>query len=335
MRTSSMKILVTGANGFVGTAVCEALLESDIKLRAVSRNPAPDFQDGDVIEWIQVANIDGETDWSEAKLKDIDTIIHLGARVHVIKENESDPRAAFFKTNHEGTKHLSEQASKAGVKRFVFISTAHIHGHVSGDEPFKENSPAKPHTDYAASKWAAEEALQALKAEKKNKMEIVIIRPPLVYGEGVKANFEKLLWLADRPIPLPLKKIENKRSIIYVKNLAHFIVECATAKKLGDQTFLISDGIDISTPNLIATLATAMGKRAILLPFKPEWIFKLAKKFNIEQQVNSLCANLHLDISHAQQLLKWKAPFAQQEALHTTAKWYKTFTEEQKQEPKH
>ena len=317
-----MKVLVTGANGFVGKALCQKLIEAKHQLRAISRYPAPTFQKGDAVEWIQIPNIDGDTDWSDARLKDINTIIHLASRVHVIKENESDPKAAFMGTNRDGTKHLAEQAIAAGVKRFIFISTAHVHGHLSGDAPFKEDSPALPHSDYAESKWQAEEELRKLFSKKDVSTELVIIRPPLVYGPDVKANFERLLWLVNKQIPLPIKKIDNRRSLIFVENLADFILVCTEKKKIGNQTFLISDGEDISTPTLLEKLAEIMGKRSLQIPLKPEWLFKAAKKLKIERQVDSLCANLQLDISHAQSTLKWNAPITQDEGLKQTTYFY-------------
>ncbi len=327
-----MKVLVTGANGFVGSSLCNRLINEKIDIRAISRNPAPYYKKGDAIEWIQVANIDGETDWSDTRLKEVDVVVHLASRVHVIIENEANPKTAFIKTNVDGTKKLAEAAIAAGVKRFIYISTAHVHGHVSGDTPFKENSPANPHSDYATSKWKAEEALSDLYRNVKSKQELVIIRPPLVYGAGVKANFERLLWIVEKQIPLPLKKIENKRSLIYVDNLADFIIACIKQKKLGNETFLVADSVDISTPLLLDKLALAMDKRSLQFSVKPAWIFKLAQKLKKETIVNSLCANLQVDSTHAQNTLKWKAPVAQDEALKVTAQWYKQHSIQQQAE---
>lgn len=324
-----MKVLVTGANGFVGNVLCQKLVDAGMEVRAISRYPAPDYKKGDKIEWIQIPDIGPDTDWSDARLKEIDVVVHLASRVHVVKEIDPDPEATYMRTNRDGTSILAEAAVKAGVKRFVYISTAHVHGHVSAEEPFTEDSPAVPHTDYARSKWAGEEAVREVFGAAKSKSDFVIVRPPLVYGEGVKANFLRLLWLAEKQIPLPLKKVENLRSLIYVENLADFFVCCVKHKKAANETFLIADDKDISVQDLVVQLSGYMGKKALLFSIPVKWLSTAASYLNRQTAFNSLCGSLQVDSSKAKKLLGWKAPLAQEEGLERTAKWYLAFLEEQ------
>ena len=309
-----MKILVTGANGFVGKSLCPALISQGEAVRAVVR--VADAR-ADDFEQVTVGSIDGATDWSAA-LRDIDVVIHLAARVHVMNDSAIDSLAEFRKVNVAGTLNLAKQAAKAGVKRFIFISSVKVNGEQTvKNKPFTESATANPQDAYGVSKHEAEQGLKRIAEE--TGMEVVIIRPPLVYGAGVKANFASMMRVAKRGIPLPFGAIHNKRSFVYVGNLVSLILRCVDYPAAANQTFLVSDGQDISTTELLRGCAEALGMKARLLPVPQKLVEVCATIIGKRDVAQRLCGNLQVDISKARNLLNWTPPISVADGLKATA----------------
>jgi len=319
------RLLITGANGFVGRALTERL-RHDARFemvravrsegertneRTVARPSEEPRATTAEAHTVAVGDISGNTDWSTA-LRGIQTVVHLAARVHVMRETASNPDAAFHEINVEGTLALARQAAQSGVRRFVFLSSIKVNGE-AGD--FTEQDTPQPTDAYGRSKHAAEVALRAL-AEQTG-LQVVIVRPPLVYGPGVKANFRMLLDLVSRGMPLPLGGVQNKRSFVAVQNLADFILHCAQHQKAAGETFLISDDDDLSTPELIRRMARALGRPARLVPV-PVWMLKFAAAATGQRGVaERLLGSLQLDITKARTALGWSPPLTVDQALRT------------------
>jgi nucleoside-diphosphate-sugar epimerase len=270
-------------------------------------------------EAIQVDAIGPHTDWA-GKLDGIDTVIHLAARVHVMKETTDDPLSEFRYVNTAGTEHLARAATKAGVRRLMYISTIKVNGERTIGAPFTEEDEPAPEDPYAISKWEAEQALQRSGSE--SGLEIVIVRPPLVYGPGVKGNFLRLLKLVDRGIPLPFNMASNRRSLIALDNLVDLLVRCIQSPQAVSQTFLAADGEDLSTPELIRSIAKALGRRARLFPFPPFLLRLGAKLLGVEEITSRLFGSLAIDSTKAKKLLNWRPPVSVQDGLQLTASWY-------------
>ena len=309
-----MKILVTGANGFVGKSLCKALLSQGQALRAVVRVANARADD---VEQVVVGSIDAATDWSIA-LRDVSIVIHLAARVHVMNDSAIDPLAEFRKTNVAGTLHLAKQAAKAGVKRFIFISSIKVNGEQTiKNKPFSETDTANPQDAYSVSKYEAEQGL--MRIAEATAMEVVIIRPPLVYGAGVKANFATMMRAVKQGIPLPFGAIHNKRSFVYAGNLVNLILRCVDHPAAANQTFLVSDGQDISTTELLRGCADALGVKARLLPVPQKLVEVCATIIGKRDVAQRLCGNLQVDISKARTLLGWAPPISVADGLKATA----------------
>lgn len=309
-----MKVLVTGASGFIGKPLCAELLREGYSVIAATRSICWLSHDVDVFN---IGEINGVTDWDEL-LEGVDVVIHLAARVHVMNDSSADPLAAFREVNVEGTAQLAKQAAASGVTRFIYISSIKVNGEYSDlNMPFDEEMKPNPQDDYGISKLEAENSL--LQLSQGGKMEVVIIRPPLVYGAGVKANFANMLRVLRRKIPLPLASVKNQRSLIYVGNLVDFIAKCTKHPNAANQVFLVSDGHDLSTKELLQKSADALNVKFRLLPV-PTWLIKIAAmllgKQNIAQR---LCSNLQVDISKARKLLGWKPPVSVDDGLKATA----------------
>ena len=249
-----------------------------------------------------------------AVLLGITTVVHLAARVHVMKDTEADPITAFRAVNVDGTLNLARQAAAAGVKLFVFVSSVKVNGESTpSGKAFKELDAPSPHDAYSQSKHEAEQGLHQLSAD--TGMEVVIIRPPLVYGPGVKANFASLMRAVQRGWPLPLGAVHNQRSLVALDNLVDFIVTCITHPQAANQTFLVSDGQDLSTTELVQGMAQAAGVPARLLPV-PVWALQAgASLLGKGDAVQRLCGNLQVDISKARSLLGWVPPVSVEEGL--------------------
>lgn len=333
------KILVTGPDGFVGTAVCRELLRHKYCVRGAQWRDIP-LSAG--CESVVVGNIGAETDWSDA-LFGVDAVVHLAARVHIMQDRADDPLEEYRKVNVRGTQSFAEAAAKAGVKRFVFLSSVKVNGEfteqgiskpgnhlsngltskdaISPQKVFKETDQACPVDPYAISKWEAEQVLW--KIETRTGMDVTILRSPLTYGPGIKANFLKLIQLIDRGIPLPFGGIHNKRSLMGLTNLVELICCSLKHPAAANNTFLVSDGDDVSTPELVQRIAQALGKNPRLL-LMPEWVMKLGGRLTGKSaQVQRLCSSLLIDSSKVRRILNWTPSCTMDEELAQVAKWYR------------
>lgn len=315
-----MNILITGATGFVGSALLRRLGNENYYLRAAVRMGCNGNDLPVNVDPVEVQSLSGTTEYGIA-LNDIDIVVHLAARTHVMKELSSEPLEEYRKVNVAGTERLARQAAAAGVRRLVFLSSVKVHGG-GGPEPYTEENLPAPEDPYGESKLEAEKALQTVSAE--TGLEIVIIRPPLVYGPGVKANFLHLLSTVHHGIPLPLGSIRNRRSFIYLGNLVDAIAVCISRPEASGRTFLVSDGEDISTPELIRCISISMGKPARLFPFPPHLLCLIAKLTGRSAMVNRLMGSLEIDISRIKRELGWSPPYTMAQGLRETADWFKT-----------
>jgi nucleoside-diphosphate-sugar epimerase len=309
-----MNILVTGANGFVAKLLITNLLKSQYKVVGTVRSQSTINSD---IELFTVDDINATTSWLEA-LVTVSVVVHLAARVHVMNERATDPLAAFRKVNVDGTLNLARQAVKAGVKRFIFVSSIKVNGELTQiSKPFTASDIPSPQDAYGISKCEAEQGLLKLASE--TGLEVVIIRPPLIYGGGVKANFASMMRAVKSGIPLPLGAINNRRSFVYVGNLISLILKCIDHSSAANQVFLVSDGHDLSTTELLKTCAQSLGVRPRLLPVPQRLLEITAKILGKENLAQRLCGNLQVDITKTRQLLDWEPPFTVEDGLKDVA----------------
>ena len=332
------KILVTGASGFVGKFLCDRLLSQGLSVRGTLL----EFESPTVliagVDPVVIEPLGPDTPWHHA-LSDIDTIIHLAARVHIMNDTVTDPLTEFRKVNVEGTLKLARDAACAGVRRFVYISSIKVNGEESAVS-YTPDSPASPSDPYGISKWEAEVGLHKIASE--TGLEVVVVRPTLVYGPGVKANFLNMMktvngnfgfdpsgpkWILNfglkGGVPLPFASIRNRRSLIYVGNLVDALAVCATHPDAAGKTYMVSDGEDVSTPDLIRRTASALGVPARLLPFPVSLMKILGKLTGKSGAVNRLTGSLTVDSSKIRRELGWVPPFTMEEGLGETAKWFK------------
>jgi nucleoside-diphosphate-sugar epimerase len=308
-----MQVVVTGANGFVGRALCKEAVSRNVAVRGITR-VSVGLPIG--VESIAFGSIDGNTDWKDV-LIGCEVVVHLAARVHVMHEVTVDPLEEFRRVNVQGTLNLARQAAAAGVRRFVFVSSIGVNGSETFHQPFTPEDSVTPHSPYAVSKYEAEMGLKALSAE--TDIEVVIIRPPLVYGPCAPGNFGSLMHWLQRGVPLPLDGIRNKRSLVSLVNLVDLIVTCLTHTAAANQTFLVSDGEDVSTTELLRLMGQAIGKPACLLPVPASW-FKLAASLVGKPEVaQRLFGSLQVDISKTRELLGWVPPLSLDEGLRRAA----------------
>lgn len=301
-----MRFFVTGASGFVGSA-----LSSELKLRGIDVHSISRTQQ----------EIDGSTDWQDA-LQGVSVVIHLAARVHVMHESAVDPLAEFHKVNVEGTEHLARSAAAAGVRRLVYVSSIKVNGEETADGcRYSEEDTPSPQDPYGISKWEAEQALQRVAAE--TGLEVVLIRPPLVYGIGVKGNFAQMLSAVARRIPLPFAAVKNQRSLIYVGNLVDALISCALHPAAAGKTYLVCDGEDIATPELLNSLGDEMGCPARLFP-SPMWMLSMMGKIaGRSDQLQRLVGSLQIDSHKIRSELNWRPPYSLRQGLKITAEWYR------------
>lgn len=306
------KLLLTGATGFVGAALLRTLVQvGAYEVRALTRSDAAKL--ACPVEQVVIAGDWRTADFGRA-LIGVSVLVHLAARVHVMQDAASDPIAAFRAVNVEATLNLAKQAAEAGVKRFVFISSVKVNGEgTQASVPFLADAAAAPQDAYGISKMEAEQGLLEIAAQ--TGLEVVIIRPPLVYGPGVKGNFAALMRALQLGLPLPLRSVHNQRSLVGLENLVDFIMTCTSHPKAVNQTFLVSDGADLSTPDLIRKMAEIAGIPARLWPL-PVWALHTgARLLGKGAAVERLCGNLQVDISKAESLLGWTPPMSVQECL--------------------
>ena len=306
----NLRALITGPTGFVGQRVCTQAMLNGVAIHCALRRQEK-VLDGATPFLIKELN--GLTEW-QPTLSGVDVVIHLAARVHVLHDAVDDPPAAYRTVNVDGTLNLARQAAAAGVKRFVFVSSIKVNGEYSElERPFSESDACNPQDAYGQSKLEAELGLRQISVD--TGMEVVIIRPPLVYGPGVKANFAALMRAVQLGWPLALGAVYNRRSLVALDNLVDFILACAIHPKAANQTFMVSDGHDLSTTELVRGLARAAGMPARLLPV-PVWILEVgASLLGKGGEVRRLCGNLQVDISKAKTLLGWQPPVSVEEGL--------------------
>ncbi len=310
MPDNSRNLLITGANGWIGQALCQRLANDGVSFRAAVRSVGSALPGRDNVV---VGDIHDKTDWRSA-LTGITTVVHLASRVHVMADTSDNPLADYRLVNVQGTLNLARNAILAGVVRYVFVSTVKVNGEQTpSGHAFCENDVPNPQDFYGISKYEAEQGLHALAAQ--TGLEVVIIRPPLVYGPGVKANLAQLIRAVQKGWPLPLGGIHNQRSLVARDNLVDFILTCTTHPKAAYQTFLISDGQDISTPELVQEIAKAAGVKAHLwlVPFRAlVWAGQLTGKSEAMQR---LCGNLQIDSTKARVVLGWRPVVSVKEGL--------------------
>lgn len=314
-----MRYLITGSSGFVGRQLCRRLLAEGAQVTVATRTQSA-LEQG--VGSVCVGEIDEGTEWSTA-LQGVDVVIHLAARVHVMNESASDPLAEFRRVNVAGTERLAKQAAQAGVTRLVYVSSIKVNGEeTQGGSVYTEGDIPAPQDPYGISKLEAERSLRQIAQE--TGVDVVVLRPPLVYGPGVGGNFIQMMHVLARGIPLPLASVRNKRSLIYVGNLADALVRCAAHPAAAGKTYLVSDGEDISTPELLRSLAEAMGCKARLLPFPPGLLRVLARLAGRGAQADRLLGSLRVESGKIRQELDWNPPVTLQQGLQATAEWYRT-----------
>lgn len=309
-----IKIVTTGSTGFLGKVLTANLAINEFELiqvgRAEDKKNHPDY--------IYVKGFDSASLFNLGAYK-CDCLIHCAARVHVMDDSSLNPLQEFREVNTYGTLNLAQQAADAGVKRFIFISSIKVNGEsTQPDSPFQPDTDFIPTDPYGLSKYEAEVGLR--KISEQSGMEVVIIRPPLVYGPGVKANFAAMMKWVNKGIPLPLGGIkDNKRSLVSVGNLVDFIITCIDHPEAANQTFLVSDDDDISTTQLLANMALALDVPNRLLPVPSSWFILTAKLIGKPAISQRLCGSLQLDISKTKELLNWRPPYSAAECMKKTA----------------
>jgi nucleoside-diphosphate-sugar epimerase len=309
-----MKVLVTGASGFIGSHVIAELLRRSIKVRVACRQGAELKLPVDNVEVVYLSGSGADSkDWAVA-VAQCNAVIHLAARAHLLRDRHENPLQAFRFANVDYARACGEAAAKAGVQHFIFMSTIGVHGGTSGAQPIQVNSPTKPHTPYACSKLEAEHALTEVVRE--SGMTLTVVRPPLVYGPGAPGNFGALVRAIAYGIPLPLGQLtKNCRSFVAIDNLVDLIVTCLSHSAAANQTFLVSDGEDISTVDLLRRLGSMMGKPARLITVPVGLLAFGAQLLGKREMFQSLCGSLQVDISQTCSLLDWKPPVTVDEGL--------------------
>lgn len=310
--------LVTGANGFVGQALCADLMQHGHTVRAAIRSDKA-WMAG--LDNAVMGELDADTDWSAA-LRDIDVVFHLAARVHVMQDAATDPLAEFRRVNVEATENLARQAVLAGVKRLVYVSSIKVNGEgTPGMASYTEQDIPHPEDPYGISKWEAEQVLHRVAAE--TGLEVVIVRPPLIYGAGVKGNFISLFSVIGRGVPLPLAGAENARSLVYVGNFVDALRICATHPAATNQTYLVSDGEAISTGMLVEKIAQALNCRNPAFYFPVGLLRWIAAALGRTAAIERLFGSLRVDDQKIRNELGWKPPFTLEQGLRETANWYR------------
>ena len=312
------RALVTGASGFVGSQLCPMLEAGGWHVVAVNRTADRHFNSSRISDVVLPLSSDAPG-WQQA-LVSVGCVVHLAAHVHRLRR---DARSAeeYRAVNVDGTRFVAEQAAQAGVRRFIYLSSIKVNGEGGDLRAYRANDAPAPHDPYGRSKWEAEVALRDVCTS--HGMEFVIIRPPLVYGPGVRANFKRLLNLAASGLPLPLRSIHNQRSMIGIWNLTNFIETCMRHPEVCGETFLVSDGVDLSTPELFDKLSSLLHKRSRLFPFPPRVLLLAARMLGMGAEMKRLCESLIVDSMPARERLGWQPLVSVDEGLARTVAAYR------------
>lgn len=306
--------MITGAGGFVGQALCQAMQDRGIKFFGVTRTSMPTAPNSPIVQ-----NIVPSTDW-RADLENVEAVVHLAGRVHVVQDSSLDPLSAYRQANVDTTINLASQCAVVGVRRFIYVSSIKVNGELTTVQPFCESNIPAPEDPYGISKHEAELGLRKLSQE--TGLEVVIIRPPLVYGPRVKANFLQLMRWVHRGIPLPLASVDNRRSMVYAGNLVDLIIRCLTHDAAPGRTFLVSDDHDVSVAELVRHLAGAMGRRPMLFPL-PQGALRLgAQLVGKGQMAGRLLDSLQVDIELTKRVLQWTPPYSFVAGIETTVRHF-------------
>ncbi len=318
MSAEGSRALVTGATGFVGAQLCPTLAQHGWQVACVSRSPWRGARTAGLEEVILPLSLQ-DVGWRNA-LRSARCVVHLAAHVHQMRDATRSANV-YHEVNVAGSQFVAEQAARAGVRRFLYLSSIKVNGEGGGPAPYRAEDAPNPHDDYGRSKRDAEIALRDLCA--RSGMELVIIRPPLVYGPGVRANFRRLLRLSAMGVPLPLGSIDNRRSLVNVWNLADFIETCMTHPRAPGNTFLISDGEDLSTPQLLRKLARLMRRPSRLFRFPPQALMRIAQRVSLGSEMRRLCESLQVDSTPARERLDWRPVVSVDEGLERTVAAYR------------
>ncbi|WP_339781630.1 NAD-dependent epimerase/dehydratase family protein [uncultured Thalassospira sp.] len=315
------RMAITGANGFVGQAVCKAALAAGYAVRPLVRSETAKAQlPADLAQYARVVgDIDGDTDWAD-HLQDVNCVVHLAARVHVMRDISTDPLAAFRAVNVAGSLHLARAADAQNVKRMVFVSSVKVNGEETRFSAFNEHSPVKPKDPYGQSKAEAENALRQF--SQISGLGLTILRPPLVYGPGVKANFAAMAKLTRRGIPLPFGAIRNHRSLIHVDNLADACVVAVGHPTACYKTYLVSDGEDFSIGEMMTLLAEGMGKKPVMVPVPTCILGFLGQITGKSAEVQRLTSSLQIDNRAIRRDLNWLPPIEARDGLRSVGAWF-------------
>jgi UDP-N-acetyl-alpha-D-quinovosamine dehydrogenase len=311
------RVLVTGATGFVGSHLCRTLIQHGWQVVAATRGGGAALH----FPGISLARLEllsEPAEW-QAAMHSCRCVVHLAARVHELRA-DAQIQSEYDRINVDGSRFVAEQALKANVQRLVFLSSIKVNGE-GGGRPYQIGDLPRPEDAYGRSKWAAEQSLRDVCA--KHGMGLVVIRPPLVYGPGVKANFRRLMRLAGLGMPLPIASIANRRSFIGVSNLVDFIETCLTHSGASADAWLVSDGEDLSTPDLLSRLSTLMGRPLRMFGIPPVWLRRLARPLALSSTVDRLSGTLQVDSSAARQRLEWEPPLTVDEELARTVAAYR------------
>jgi nucleoside-diphosphate-sugar epimerase len=307
-------VVVTGASGFVGSSLSTSLAASGFRVRAAVRAGTPAELPGcSGVERAILGDISASTGWSSL-LTNVDCVVHCAALAHIMHETAGEALAAYRAVNVDGSRRLAEQAAAAGVRRLVYLSSIKVNGEKTAHgAPFLCSDTPAPQDAYGVSKWEAEQALWEVSA--KTGLEVVVVRPPLVYGPGVKGNLARLLKLVRLGLPLPFSAVQNKRSLIGLDNLVDLLIRCVDHPAAAGQTFLVSDGEDLSTPDLLRHMAAAMNRSPRLFPVPVSLLRLAGGAFGKRAEIDRLVGSLQIDSSHTRRVLGWTPPVSVEEGV--------------------
>ena len=311
-----MRVLVTGANGIIGARLCAHLRRAGHAVHAAVRS-ADRVQGVSADRIVFVGDLAEFGGWPEA-LAGVDAVVHLAARVHQMQEPVADPLPLYRRANTEVTERLAAAALAAGVRRFVYVSTAQVNGLNSGERPMREDDPPQLPTPYAVSKWEAEQAVWRVLG---GRMEAVVLRPPLVYSPDVKGNLLRLMRLIERGLPLPFASITAKRSLVGLENLADALVCCVAHPGAAGRSYFVTDGEDLTVPAIIRLIAQGLRRPARLLPFPPRLLMALARLAGVQEQMTRLCGPMQVDASRIRTELGWQPKQSPQQSIREMTDW--------------